>query len=413
MYRYFYECLLRIYYSAVFFASFFLPKAKKWILGQQLIKNNLKQSTNYHNKSVIWFHVASLGEYEQALPLVDDWASLHPDHTILISFFSPSGYDIIHPKKKEYEIVYLPLDLYVNAAKFIDTYNPKIALFIKYEIWYNYLSILKDKHIPYFFISTQFRRGQFYFNLFGKPFCNLLKQANRIFTPYKETKQWLELMGFENIKIAGDTRYDRVLSIAQKNDVKLFFDNEFPVLVAGSTWPPDEALLIELYRLMDGRINLIIAPHHIDTQNIERISLAFGSSALRYSTIDPSQLISRANILIIDNFGMLSRLYKVATYNYVGGGFGSGIHNILEPAIYGQPVFTGPRMNKFQEAQELRTIGQLITISDAIQLSHQLNLLTSQPELLAQIKNKSTLHFSNNCGGTAIILQSLEKIFCE
>jgi len=387
----------------------FSPKAAKWTAAQRIAQNQMRDYIPSAGCRLIWIHAASLGEYEQASPLISSIKEAYPYYYILLSFFSPSGYDVKHRSSGADQVVYLPLDNDSIARRFVQCYRPQLAIFIKYEVWYHYLSELNRQGIPYVFVATQFRPDQFYFRRWGYPLASLLKKAHIIFTPYHASSLILEKMGFQNITLAGDPRYDRVIEIARKAKPLLRFSNANPVIVAGSTWEPDESLWYEVFAKWRGRINLVLVPHETNAAHLHKLDEIWKSALPRLSHHDPMHLTQ--DILVVDSIGLLSRLYKSANIAYVGGGFGKGIHNTLEPAAYHIPVITGPQIEKFEEARLLSASGFLTVVRDASELHACITRLLNVGKSALDYRIKGEEFFALHSGGTKKIMHNLAEIF--
>lgn len=360
-----YHISIFVYGLIVQVAALFNHKAKLFVHGRKTIFEQIKHKINSADQP-IWFHFASLGEFEQGRPVLEKLKSINPDFKIVITFFSPSGYEI----RKNYEladgIFYLPLDTPANAAKFIQLVNPKMAIFTKYEFWPNYFKTLAENKIPLYIISGIFRSDQVFFKWYGRFYRNVLKSVSHFFVQNEESATLLKSIGFSNVSVSGDTRFDRVYENAQQpkilKDIENFCGN-FKTIVAGSTWPEDEKLLTNLINEYP-TWKFIIAPHEIDGTHLKEIENLF-PQAVRFSRLPTSHINDTANVLIIDNIGMLSSLYQYGNIAYIGGGFGAGIHNTLEAAAFGSPVIFGPNYHKFQEAKDLIALGAAKSIENA------------------------------------------------
>jgi 3-deoxy-D-manno-octulosonic-acid transferase len=365
-----YNIAIIIYYCLAHIVAVFNKKAGLWLAGQ---KNN----TVAPLASSIWFHFASLGEFEQGRPVLEQMRLLYPDKPIVITFFSPSGYEVRKNTPLAHAVYYLPLDTAQNAREFITAIKPAMAIFTKYEYWYNYFNELHTQHVPLYIISGIFRPGQVFFKWYGSLHRKMLKLVTWFFVQDADSKHLLQGLGKSNITISGDTRFDRVWANAQqprelpeiaafKGDNKLF--------IAGSTWPADEKLLAALVaKHPDWKF--IIAPHEIGGEKISNlVSILPKDSTIKYSEI--SNLTSHISNLVIDNIGMLSSLYQYADIAYIGGGFGAGIHNTLEAAAFGMPVIFGPKYDKFKEARDL------IELNAAFSINTEAELLTTVGSLL-------------------------------
>ena len=388
----FYHIFLAIYSTGIRIASLWNKKAKLWVNGRKNFFETLQKSYVPTTGKTVWMHCASLGEFEQGRPLLNKIKDAYPGASIVITFFSPSGYEIV--KNKDYpQVWYMPIDSPANAQKLIAIFKPNLVLWIKYEYWYYYLRELKNKNIPVLLISGVFLRSQPFFRWYGKFWIRILEVFTHFFVQNNSSKDLLLNLVPENkITVSGDTRCDRVINIAS-NFTEIPGITEFcgdhKVIVAGSTWEDDEAEWIHFVREHPA-IKFIIAPHEIDAENIADVKKEFSGSVTYSEWIDGLQQAApngqpiSGNCLIIDNIGMLSRLYKYATITYVGGGFGDdGLHNILEAAVYSKPVIFGPAYYKNFEAQELIDCGGAISIENALELEKVVNnLLGNEKEIL-------------------------------
>ncbi len=361
---------IRLYIFLIRIFSLFNPKAKLFINGRKNTYTQIAQKINPNEKQ-IWFHFASLGEFEQGRPVLEKLKSLYPAKKIVVTFFSPSGYEI----RKNYalaDVFYLPIDTAANAKRFIASINPEMAIFTKYEFWHFYFKELKDRHIPLYVISGIFRENQAFFKWYGGFYRNILKSVTYFFVQNKESENLLKSIGLNNVTINGDTRFDRVYENAQSPKqlslIESFIGNS-PTLICGSTWPEDEKILSALPEKYPNW-KFIIAPHEIHESHIESIEKQFSINSLRFSVFSSSDqtLNAKHQTLIIDNIGMLSSLYQYGKVAYIGGGFGTGIHNTLEAAAFGLPVIFGPKYDKFQEAKDLIAIGAAESISSVEEL---------------------------------------------
>jgi len=413
--NYFYMSLLyllgiKIFYFLVFIASFFNKKAQLWINGRKNWRCGLK-SLVAHNEKIIWFHCASLGEFEQGRPLIEYFKTNYPDFKILLSFFSPSGYEI----RKNYEnadfIIYLPLDTPGNAKFFLDNMKPQMIFFIKYEFWYFFIREIGKRKIPLYLVSGIFREKQRFFKKYGKKSRKMLRFFTHFFVQNQVSKNLLNQIGLNNVTITGDTRFDRVYSIATNSkDLPLIvkFRNNNLVLVAGSTWPPDEDLLIQYMNKNKGRLKLIIAPHEIHTQHVESIERKINPDikTLRYSEANESN-VEATDILIIDAIGFLSSIYKYGHMAYIGGGFGKGIHNTLEAATFGLPVLFGPNYHKFQEAISLVELGGARVINGYSQLADVLDGFVKNSNLIKEAGLIAKNYVEEKRGATQRIIDQI------
>ena len=352
-----YNLIIYFYLLGVAIYSRFNEKVRTMWRGEREAFRVLKEKVEPEAKYV-WFH-ASLGEFEQGRPLMERLRQEHPEYKILLTFFSPSGYEV----RKNYEgadiICYLPLDTPVNAIRFLRLVRPVMAFFIKYEFWYNYLHILKHRHVPVYSVSSIFRPDQVFFKWYGRQYGRVLNCFTHFFVQNEVSKQLLEKIHITEVSVVGDTRFDRVLQIkeaAKQLSVVEAFKQDYKVFVAGSSWPPDEEIFIRYFNEHKDW-KLIIAPHVIGEDHLTQIeSLLEGRKVVRYKDATEEQ-VKDADVLIINCFGLLSSIYHYGDIAYVGGGFGVGIHNVLEAAVWDVPVFFGPNNQKFQEAQGLKAAG--------------------------------------------------------
>lgn len=408
-----YNTFIHIYHLSILIASLVNKKAKLWVQGRKNIFDNLHSDFD-HQKNVVWFHAASLGEFEQGRPVLEAFKKKYPEFKILLTFFSPSGYEI-RKDYKEADFVYnLPLDSKKNVNRFLSIIKPQYVFFIKYEFWFNYLNKLHKLQIPVFIVSANFRQSQHFFKWYGGWFRNNLKKINWFFVQNQNSEKLLNSIGIQNVSISGDTRFDRVAEIAKQPkkfpQIKEFAKNNF-VLLAGSTWPDDEKLLTHLFSLNIPGFKLIVAPHEIHEDHILQIEKIYAAhKAVRFSNAENTD-ITDSDILIIDGMGYLSSLYQYCQLAYIGGGFGKGIHNILEAVTFGKPVIFGPNYLKFTEAIELVEKGGAFSFQDE-------NTLKSLVEKFARLDSsyeKSVAvcksYIKENNGATEKIIQTFSDQF--
>jgi len=368
--RLIYSLTIKLYILGIHIFSLFDKKAGLWINGRKEIFKRLDEAINREDK-IIWFHAASLGEFEQGRPVMDAIRISHPELKILLTFFSPSGYEI----RKNYQgadyIFYLPIDFKRNAVHFIHIVKPHKAFFIKYEYWYHYLKALNNRKIPVYLISAIFRKKQLFFRWYGGWYRKMLEYFTHIFVQNDESLQLLSQYGFKHITRSGDTRFDRVADIARQTkpiDIAEKFCTDQTVVICGSTWEKDEELLIKYINQTDSQLKFIITPHEIHQSHVLKITSALKKPHIKFSEANSGQL-SEKQVLIIDNIGMLSSLYKYGHWAYIGGGFGAGIHNILEAATFRLPVVFGPHYRKFKEAIDLVHLQGAFSISEYSELA--------------------------------------------
>lgn len=384
--------------------SLFNVKAKKWIAGRQnifqKIKNQLKD-----NENRVWFHAASLGEFEQGRPIIEDLKGKNPELKIVLTFFSPSGYEIMKDYAFADYVFYLPDDTKKNAERFIKLIQPKFVVFIKYEFWFNYLKALKSLNINTYLISTIFRKDQIFFKWYGAWYRKMLNYFTYFFVQNEESMQLLKSLNYSNIEITGDTRFDRVFQISQNAKkipiVEKFCENNM-VFIAGSSWKADEDIFIN-YINKNNNLKYIIAPHEIHETNINRIVNSINLKTIRFSNVNMND-ISEYQVIIIDNIGLLSSLYQYANIAFIGGGFGSGIHNVLEPATFGMPVIFGPNFRKYQEAVDLIKNNAAFTISDYKSFEKIMTNLISNTTKIKESSVNAKIYVEINRGATEKIV---------
>ena len=370
----------------------------------KLLQQKVDRSSKY-----IWFHAASLGEFEQGRPLIEHIKAKYPNYKILLTFFSPSGYEV----RKDYEgadiVCYLPIDTFRNARRFLNAIQPVMVFFIKYEFWYHYLSILKKRNVPTYSVSSIFRPNQIFFRWYGYEYKKVLRCFTKFFVQNQQSKDLLSSIGINNVEITGDTRFDRVLSIKEKAQALPLiekFVNHKNTFVAGSSWTPDEEIFIEYFN-QHPQWKLIIAPHVVNKEHISSIRNKVKGRVVLYSEINKGD-IETADCLIIDCYGLLSSIYQYGDVTYVGGGFGAGIHNVLEAAVWNVPVIFGPNNHNFMEARNLIAIGGGFEINNYDDFDNLLNRFSSSPDCLKQAGEQAG-HFVETCtGATCRILSSIQ-----
>jgi 3-deoxy-D-manno-octulosonic-acid transferase len=402
--KFIYNIAIYIYKSAIRIAARRNPKAKLRFEGSV---NTLKEIKKLNpDKKKIWFHCASLGEFEQGRPVIEKIKTQNPDTEIILSFFSPSGYEIRKNYKFADAVFYLPDDTKKNARQWIHYINPSEAFFVKYEFWYWYLKTLKENNIPVYLISGIFRKNQIFFKPWGLFFRKILKNFTHFFVQNRESEKLLQKLKFTNISIAGDTRFDRVIQISESAKkyptVDRFVADNF-ILVAGSTWQPDEEIILNFFQKSPDRIKYVIVPHEIREENIEKFIQNSALPAIRYSKAENVEL-EKFRVLVIDNIGMLSSLYAYADTAYVGGGFGAGIHNTLEAAVFGVPIIFGPNYRKFDEAVELIRRFAAVSINSFSEFEQILLRLIIDEEARKFSGNAAIALVNENSGATEKIL---------
>lgn len=403
-----YNLIIYLYLLGVAIYSRFNEKVRKMWRGERDAFRILREKVD-PNAKYVWFHAASLGEFEQGRPLMEQLRKDHPEYKILLTFFSPSGYEV----RKNYEgadiITYLPLDTITNARRFLRTVRPVMAFFIKYEFWYNYLHILKHRHIPVYSVSSIFRPEQVFFKWYGRQYGRVLNCFTHFYVQNEVSKELLAKIGIKNVDVVGDTRFDSVLQIKEAAKqlplVEAFVKDAPQVFVAGSSWPPDEEIFIK-YFSTHKNWKLIIAPHVIGEDHLKQIEkLLEGRKVIRYTEATEVN-VQDAEVLIINCFGLLSSIYHYGNVAYVGGGFGVGIHNLLEAAVWDVPVFFGPNNQKFQEAQGLKTSGGF-EINDYEEFASQMDKFASDAEYLKDQGRKAGHFVKGQSGATGKVLSAV------
>jgi 3-deoxy-D-manno-octulosonic-acid transferase len=412
-----YRILLSLYETGIHAASWWNPKARHWVQGRKNWKQGLIAATESAGRQRIWMHCASLGEFEQGRPVLEGLRKNYPHAFIVLSFFSPSGYEIRKNYPGANYICYLPMDQPGRSKAFVQILQPSLALFVKYEFWHYYLKSLKESGANTLLISAIFRPGQAFFKPWGGFWRGMLQNYEHIFVQDEPSLQLLNTQGFTSrCTVAGDTRFDRVLDIAAAaspvREVDMFCAHH-QVIVAGSTWPEDEEILAHYARVKPG-IRFVIAPHEIHDSHIREIQKLFPDSILfseLKQCLDTGTLPSKMpHVLIIDNMGMLSRLYRYAQITYVGGGFGgAGIHNILEAAVYAKPVLFGPVHYKSREARQLLEYGGAFTFENALEAEKVIEELLGDPEKLALAGKTAGNYVEAEAGATAKILDYIQE----
>jgi len=392
--------------------SFSGGKARLWIKGRKGFFLRIEPVVNQwkeRKEKVIWFHCSSLGEFEQGRPVIEMIKQTYPDYRILLTFFSPSGYEVRKNWDQADFVCYLPLDTPGNASRFVNLINPALVFFIKYDYWYNFLRQLYAKKIPVIIVSVLFRPTQYFFRWYGGWFRRQLDSVSCFFLQNEESRVLLESVGFKNALVTGDTRFDRVFDIAMsKKEYPAIrrFCNGSNVFIAGSTWKEDEDIIIPLTLQEHPSVKFIFAPHDVRPENIEILISKLMKPCLKYSGLTWENARS-ADVLIIDSIGILSQLYQYATLAYIGGGFGAGIHNIQEPVTFGVPVVFGPNYNKFKEAVDLVSQGAAFPVSTSGELQEHVSFLLSELSERNRISGLCRLYVDRNRGATEKILLEL------
>ncbi len=409
---------MRSYYNtAIYTARFFIhlhsrinEKSKKWVEGRKNIFKRLKSEISGKDKWV-WFHASSVGEFEQGRPVIEAFKNEHPNYRIILTFFSPSGYEAKKGYRGADYICYLPIDTPTNAHRFISILKPELAFFIKYDFWYNYLHELSKRKIPTFFVSSIFRENQYFFKSYGKWFQKHFRNVDWFFVQNEQSASILNKFGISQNSVSGDTRFDRVREIPGKPDRYPLiekFKGKSHLLVAGSTWETDERYLQRVLQLPDTK--LLIVPHELNKKHISSLFKRYEQEGvLLYSALRPEVSLGEAKVLILDTMGMLSKVYRYADICYVGGGFGAGIHNILEAAVYGKPVLFGPKHGKFREAGELLERGAGFEVRHGDDIKAIAGTLLKDDVLYQNASRQAAQYIRENLGATRHIMDKVKE----
>jgi 3-deoxy-D-manno-octulosonic-acid transferase len=406
-----YNIFIFFYVLGIRTASLVNEKAKLWVNGRKGILSKIEEALtdNRDKKKIAWFHCASLGEFEQGRPVIEAFRQAMPDYRIFLTFFSPSGYEIRKSYSGADHIFYLPADSPGMAAKFVKVLAPDIVFFIKYEYWYNYLAVLKQRRIPTYMVSAIFRPSQPFFRWYGSWFRKQLKNLTWFFVQDEDSERLLRKISIQQVSVSGDTRFDRVNAIAdEKKQVEGIdkFCKDSIVLLAGSTWPEDEKILLPFISENKTKFKFILAPHEVQKEKIDGLMSFMGSGGLRFSQANETN-IREARILVIDSIGILAPLYRYAFVSFIGGGFGEGIHNILEPAAFGVPVIFGPNYERFREARDLIREGGATSIKNEEDFRVVFGRLADIPGERDWASGICSSYVARHKGATAHILQHL------
>lgn len=402
-----YNLAIGIYDLIVHIMAPFSRKPRKMMKGHWVVYELLRQQIE-KDARYIWFHAASLGEFEQGRPLIEKIRAKYPDYKILLTFFSPSGYEVRKNYRGADVVCYLPFDKPRNVKKFLDISNPVMAFFIKYEFWKNYLDELNKRRIPVYSVSSIFRKDQIFFKWYGGTYRNVLKNFDYLFVQNEASRRFLSKIGINKVTVVGDTRFDRVLQIREEAKelplVEKFKGDSF-TLVAGSSWGPDEDLFLEYFNTHP-EMKLIIAPHVIDENHLVEIISKLKRPYVRYTRADERN-VQKADCLIIDCFGLLSSIYRYGEVAYIGGGFGVGIHNTLEAAVYGIPVVFGPKYQKFMEAKQLIEAQGAFSISNYEELGFLFDRFLIDEHFHRETGSNAGFYVTNNAGATDKVLSMI------
>ena len=401
-----YDIGVALYARIVAFVALWNKKAKQFAEGRKNIFERMAQAISADDR-VVWMHVASLGEFEQGRPILEEIRSKYPDRKILLTFFSPSGYEI----RKNYAgadyIFYLPVDTPSNVTRFLDIAHPELAVFVKYEFWVNYLNELKRRGIRSYLVSAIFRPNSVFFRTYGTMWREALDAFEQMFVQNEESRELLHSIGFDNAIVAGDTRFDRVASIAKAAkpvEMVAAFKGDSKLFVAGSTWGPDEDILLPLINA-NPDIRFVIAPHEMEESRINKILQSVRGGAKRYTECDAQTDFSSTQMLVLDTIGILSSVYGYATWSYIGGGFGVGIHNTLEAATFGLPIAFGPKYEKFKEARDMVALGAATSVTSAEELATWFAPLRDDEAYLSKVSAIAKDYTAKNQGATALFMK--------
>lgn len=408
IYNLLYDLAIALYDVLVHLDAPFSRKPRKMMKGHWVVYQLLRQKIE-KNSRYIWFHAASLGEFEQGRPLIEKIRAQHPEYKILLTFFSPSGYEVRKNYRGADVVCYLPFDKPRNVKKFLDLANPCMAFFIKYEFWKNYMDELRRRQIPVYSVSSIFRRTQVFFKWYGVPYRKVLSDFNQLFVQNETSRRYLSKIGINHATVVGDTRFDRVLQIRDEaKDLALVekFKGDSLVFIAGSSWEPDEELFIEYFN-NHPEMKMIIAPHVIDENHLVYIRSKLRRPYVQYTRADEHNVLN-ADCLIIDCFGLLSSIYRYGEIAYIGGGFHAGIHNTLEAAVYGIPVIFGPRYEKFMEAVQLIEHKGAFTVKNYKELKQLLDTMLADEKLMKEWGENARNYVTDNSGATDKILEQIQ-----
>ncbi len=406
-----YNISVLLYALGIRIAALFNSKARRWLMGRKGIFSELAAAFN-GNEKIIWFHCASLGEFEQGRPVLEALKERYKDHKILLTFFSPSGYEVRQNYAQADYVFYLPLDTAQNARKFITLTRPRLAVFVKYEFWFNYLRELSRNKIPLLMVSVIFRPSQHFFRPWGRWFRRQLQKVTYFFVQNQDSKDLLSTVKVFHVGVSGDTRFDRVLQLADeemKLPVMEAFSGGSPLLVAGSTWPSDEDLLKSLLEQSEQSFKLVLAPHLVDKEHIQQILEKFSSWQPVLFSQQKDADFAESRVLVIDSIGMLSGLYRFAKIAYIGGGFGAGIHNVLEAATYGLPVIFGTNYKRFQEAVQLSELGGGFPVENSSECLSAFNRLMTDTVFCSNSADISRKFVVNNAGATGRVVEKVKE----
>ena len=404
-----YDFGIAAYTAAIKAVAPWKPKARKWVEGRRGSFERLQATVGASDKPVVWIHASSLGEFEQGRPVIEAIHEHYPQYRVLLTFFSPSGYEIRKDFAAADWVSYLPADTPRNVRRFLDIVRPEMAIFVKYDYWLNYLSELRRRKIRSYIFSSLFRRNSIFFKPYGGMFRRALETFETIFVQNEESKQLLSEIGFENVIVAGDTRFDRAAALpAQASRYPLIehFKGEGRLFIVGSSWRPDEDLLVPFVNAHPD-VKFVIAPHEMEQPRIERLEAECTGGVVRYSECRTESDVEGARVLIVDVIGILNQLYQYADWVYIGGGFGVCIHNTQEPATYGVPIAFGPKYHKFKEACDMIKLGACASVTTTEELEEWFAPLKADEKRRAHFARIAADYIASNKGATELIVRSI------
>ena len=400
---------IRLYHLGIRIAALFSEKAAEWIRGRKTVWKELK-ALKGGDQPLIWVHCASVGEFEQGRPVIEGLRKTHPKHRILLTFFSPSGYRL----RKNYDqvdlVTYLPMDGPGSSKRFLDLVQPALAIFVKYEFWHFYLSGLNQRKVPTYLISAHFRADQHFFKWYGGWFRKILSRFNHLYVQRQSDLELLTRIGISSVTVSGDTRLDRVINIAGDAQPLPWLERgtpESPLLVVGSSWPADEALVIDFLEHEGKDWRCVFAPHEVGEERIQSLMGKLPDGAVRLSQLSDSA--SGPRIIVVDSIGLLSRIYRYASLTWIGGGFGAGIHNTMEAAVYGMPIVFGPKYEKFAEAVDLIKAGGAFPLEGKKDFLQLISRFQAEPEQMEVAGKISRDYVFRNQGASEMILNGIAK----
>ena len=408
---FFYNIIVSIAWLILRVIALFSPKISLFVKGRKDVLTTLKKNILTTDKT-IWIHVASLGEFEQGLPVIEKLKCLYPKYKILITFFSPSGYEVKKNTKAGDVVTYLPLDTKKNAIQFLNTVQPNLALFVKYEVWPNYLRELQQRQIPILLLSAIFNKEQIYFKPYGAFMRKTLSKFTHIFVQDTTSKDLLNTIDYSQVTVGGDTRFDRVSEILERDNSLEFMHNfkgSSTCFIAGSSWPEDERIITQYINTSANNIKYVIAPHNIKSEHIKSFTSSITKKVICYSEIK-NENIADYDVLLIDSIGLLTKIYSYADITYVGGGFVTGLHNTLEPAVFGVPVIIGPNYSGFKEAEELVSLKGVVTITNASEFNELMERFILDPKFLRNTGTINSDYVKNNTGASIQIINYIRTL---